>query len=105
MEGFVSCHRLLGPGIYMLLLKGKVVYVGQSNRVMQRLSTHSIDVTEFDDIMFLPCNECDLRRLEAYYIDLHQPARNVMRPMPWPERRIDLASLGLKRRTMRRRRV
>jgi hypothetical protein len=66
------------PGIYFLLRKGRVVYVGQnSGSVDARIYSHSTDRTKpFDDAWWFPCARANLNELERHYIDLFHPPYN-----------------------------
>ena len=61
-------------GIYFLILRGRVVYVGQSVSALNRIATHREKY--FDSYAFLPCKPEDLDRIESLYIHVLQPAQN-----------------------------
>lgn len=97
---------LLGSGVYLLSHKGEVVYVGQAVNLLRRLYTHmNTKWIAFDAIAIIPCERHSLSRCEAQMIEKHWPKGNRRKHLGWPEMKVDLASLGLRVRTMRRRRV
>lgn len=61
-------------GVYFLIKRDKVVYVGQSNSLFTRISQH--DNKEFDRYAFIRCEKSQLDRLESLYIHLLQPPLN-----------------------------
>ena len=61
-------------GIYFLIYNEKVVYVGQSKNVLNRISAHK-DKT-FDSFSYLPCKEHEMDIIESLYIHLLQPKQN-----------------------------
>lgn len=68
-------------GIYFLIKETEasktVVYVGQSTCVMQRLRTHyGSSNIDFNSYSILECAECDLDRLETYFILKYLPRYN-----------------------------
>ena len=66
-------------GVYILLLAGVVVYVGQSVNVPARLRAHRAGgVVAFDDAVFIPCAKKDLKRLEGERIAALRPTHNLM---------------------------
>lgn len=112
MEDFVELP-LHPSGVYMLVWRGRVVYVGQSTNVLSRVSTHrnnyeralkgkptyasrwmgSTRVIRFDKAFVKFCEVRELDRLELELIAKHKPEFNVQ----LRERRavvIDLGALG-----------
>ena len=61
-------------GVYFLLHRGEVVYVGQSVNVYSRIAQHTFK--EFDSFAYIPCRECNLDKLESLYIHVLQPRLN-----------------------------
>lgn len=62
-------------GIYFLIKDGVVVYVGQSNNILTRVSTHS--TFEFDSFNYFEVSSKKrLDNLEAYFIAKFKPAYN-----------------------------
>ena len=42
LDGFIEVTPILGVGVYALLRDGVVVYVGQSKKMLQRISAHKL---------------------------------------------------------------
>ena len=61
-------------GVYFLIFKGKVVYVGQSRNVFQRMAEHQNK--KFDAYAYILCDEDLLDKLESLYIHLLDPPLN-----------------------------
>lgn len=97
---------MLGSGVYLLKCKGVVVYVGQSVELWRRLYTHlNKKWIAFDAVEVIACAKYDLSRIEAQLVEQYAPKGNVKRLRSWPEKTLDLASLGLRPKGMRRRRL
>jgi hypothetical protein len=65
-------------GIYFLLLEERIVYVGQSFSCHRRIAEHAQQGGKlFTSFHILPCDQCDLDRFEALYIEKFQPAYNA----------------------------
>lgn len=60
------------PGVYLLKRRGKVVYVGQSVNVRQRIVCHGV---KYDSAIIIPCG-AERHRLELVLIALYQPVEN-----------------------------
>lgn len=95
---------LFGPGVYLLLSRGVVVYIGQSKVLLRRIYTHANrwnrlqlegvkksklailrgeKVISFDAAWAMPCKLGDLNRLEAEMIAKYDPKHNVLlKPSP-----------------------
>lgn len=94
---FMDITKLLHCGVYALLRRGEVIYVGKSTKPLIRLYSHlrnrgklmgrSINPEAgpivngrgimFDGIWFLPCMLGQLATLEDYFIRKHLPKHNV----------------------------
>jgi hypothetical protein len=61
-------------GIYFLVHKDRVIYVGQSVNVYARISSHTDKV--FDRFTVLPCAKSNLNLVESLYIHTLQPPLN-----------------------------
>ena len=59
-------------GVYFLISKGTVVYVGQSVCIYSRLRAH----INFDRYAYIPCPKGMMDKLESLYIHLLRPERN-----------------------------
>ncbi len=77
MSGFVEVPACPGRGIYLLLYRGKVVYVGKSAcNLFARLGRHSRD-KRFDAIQWAPIeDEYDLDAVEREMIKELRPVYN-----------------------------
>lgn len=65
---------VLHCGIYFLIDKKTVVYVGQSNNIMSRISGHS--VKKYTSIIYIECDKEELDKLETDYIIAFNPKYN-----------------------------
>lgn len=61
-------------GVYFLVHKDEVVYVGQSNNVYSRISQHVDKV--FDKFAFVQCEANLMNKLESLYIHVLKPKLN-----------------------------
>ena len=93
IEQFAPVGALLGPGVYALLYRRQVVYIGQSRLLLKRLYEHrnnylrvrqgrSVAGTPgkailFDDIKIYPCAREDLDRIERLLIKTLNPKCNT----------------------------
>src|SRR6185437_576305 len=93
MLDFQDFSALLGPGVYALVKRGVVIYVGKSRALYLRLYAHRnvaraaakgkpiptwlpIKGFVFDQVFVRPCALADLDRLEAEMIELYKPRYN-----------------------------
>lgn len=65
-------------GVYFLIDKNKVVYVGQSQDVYSRIAQHCDK--QFDRYAFVVCPQKDLDAIESLYIHVLQPPLNGVAP-------------------------
>jgi hypothetical protein len=63
-------------GVYFLIWRGEIRYVGQSINVFHRLDQHKRSGRRFDSYSFIPCEIEDLKELERTYRDLLMPEEN-----------------------------
>lgn len=98
MEGFVNVSAILGSGVYALVRDGVVVYVGQSRKMLGRISAHKSNWGRrtpswlpascrgilFDEVHVLPCRVEDLDEVEATMINLYKPRYNIRVKTPDP---------------------
>ena len=99
LDGFHDITPILRCGIYALIREGVVVYVGQSKKMLARVSAHksnwgrkampawmpaSLRGVLFDEVHVLPCRVEDLDRLERALIDLYKPKYNIQLKQPTP---------------------
>jgi excinuclease UvrABC nuclease subunit len=94
----VEVSAILGAGVYALVRDGVVVYVGQSKRMLSRISAHKSNWGRrtpswlpascrgilFDEVHVMPCRVEDLDRLEQRLINLWKPRYNVQLKAPTP---------------------
>jgi len=109
-HGFMDVTKLIHCGVYALLRKGEVVYVGKSKQPLMRIFRHvsnrgkrlkkkmfggfSSPTYEgkgimFDTVWFLPCMLGQMGTLEVRFIKLYMPKYNIVHnpePKPRPER-------------------
>ncbi len=67
----------LFTGIYFLVCKNKVVYVGQGVNCGSRSLSHQDK--EFDHVFVMPCPRAELNRVEAAFISVLKPQYNAIR--------------------------
>ncbi|MBC8485860.1 MAG: hypothetical protein ISS80_04270 [Candidatus Cloacimonetes bacterium] len=68
-------------GIYFLIEKNDIVYVGQSSEIIHRISNHAKDGNyNFDEFSYIKCPKEFLDNLEAYYIYTFKPKFNSVLP-------------------------
>ena len=63
-------------GVYFLIKNKRVVYVGQSISVWNRISIHAGEGKSFDRAAFIACEKKHLDILEALYIHVFRPSLN-----------------------------
>lgn len=80
VEQIVAGAEPLPPirsGVYFLILKGEVVYVGMATDVVQRITAHMKEKTgKFDSFTLLPVPFSELADVEWAYIQALQPPLN-----------------------------
>lgn len=75
-SGPVAEFKILS-GIYFLLHKKEVVYVGQSVSIMHRVQQHVVDgAKRFDRWCYIPVKQGELTEVERFYITLLRPTYN-----------------------------
>lgn len=90
MGDFVDFSALLGPGVYALVVRGEVVYVGKAKRLLSRFYAHRTSGRRtasrsvfrdkpiyFTHIWACPCKEVDLDRVEREMISRYRPKENT----------------------------
>jgi len=97
LEGFVDVSAILRCGVYALVREGVVVYVGQSKKMLARVSAHksnwgrksvpawmpvSLRGVLFDQVFVLPCRVEQLDTIERAMIDLYKPKYNIAHKAP-----------------------
>ena len=64
-------------GVYFLVARNKIVYVGQSTNVFARVASHiNENKKQFDSCSFIKCNPRTLNVLESLYIHTLKPKYN-----------------------------
>lgn len=109
MEDFVDLTILMRPicGVYMLLERDIVVYVGKSQNVPKRIRDHcnrmaNSEAFRFDQVMVKTCTRFELDRLEFQYLKHYKPIHNKQNlGSEAPILGIDLEALGLKPRLVK----
>lgn len=76
-EGIVSSSAKYKSltGIYFLILKGCIVYIGQSLNIHARIGQHC-GRYDFDSWSFFECDKSELDLVESLYIQAYRPAFN-----------------------------
>lgn len=88
---FFDVSEMLCCGVYVLLRKNVVVYVGQSRKMLKRIYTHDNTIghrspvgykrktkgISFDEVHVRPCKVEELDALEQILIAKYQPRYNV----------------------------
>ncbi len=94
LSGFEDVSALLGPGVYALIKRGVVIYVGKSKSLYQRIYAHRnmaraaakgktiptwmpIRGFVFDQVFIRPCRLEDLDSLEREMVELYKPKFNM----------------------------
>lgn len=102
-HGFIDVTKLIHCGVYALVRKGDVVYVGKSKQPLMRIHTHVLNRGKlikktvnpnagpalngkginFDKVWFLPCMLGQLGVLEIHFIRMYMPKHNqIGKPEP-----------------------
>ena len=69
-------------GVYFLIADREIVYVGQSQNILDRLGKHHAEGRiNFDEYFILPCEKEDLINLETIYIRKFNPKFNRQNDM------------------------
>lgn len=101
LEGFEDVSVVLQSGVYALVKRGTVIYVGKAKRLEARISAHRQSARRaakgqkiptwlpirgfvFDQVFVRPCHVDDLDRLEAEMINLYKPRFNESLKRPGP---------------------
>lgn len=94
LEGFEDVSTLLRSGIYVLVKRGVVIYVGKSKNLYSRIYTHKhfanrgakgkavpswlpVKGMQFDEVHIRYCHVDDLDALEAETINKYKPHYNT----------------------------
>ena len=94
LEGFENCSTLLRSGVYVLVRRGVVIYVGKSKTLYSRIYTHKhfanrgakgkaipswlpVKGMQFDEVHIRYVHVDDLDRVEAETINKYKPHYNM----------------------------
>lgn len=91
LEGFTNISEALRCGIYALVMKGKVIYIGKSKCMLVRIYSHRnakskkgslpswfpIKGIAFDEVHVRVCHPDNLDSLEFDMINLYKPKLNT----------------------------
>lgn len=91
LEGFIDVSQILQGGVYALVHRGIVVYVGKSKVMLGRVYTHRVAWGKkskaqvglkpqkgilFDSIWIRPCPLTEIDAIESAMINLYKPRYN-----------------------------
>lgn len=99
IDGFTDISQCLRAGVYLLVAKGVVIYVGKSRAIIARINAHRrkwIDKRKgrkdsdfipipgllFDEIHIKTCMVEELDNLEREMINLYKPKYNIQLKIP-----------------------
>lgn len=98
LEGFFDASAILRAGVYILVAKGQVIYVGKSKEMLKRVYSHrniyrakrrgdvpswvTLPGIHFDQVFIQPCRLEDLDALEAAMIEKYKPKYNTKLKRP-----------------------
>lgn len=88
VEGAIDVSAMLRPGVYVLLHRGAIVYIGQSKLMLTRVYSHRAAWGRkrtkaqprgviFDEVQVLPCRLEQMDELEAVLIAKYKPRYNT----------------------------
>lgn len=93
LEGFHDTSDLLKGGVYALVYRREVVYVGKAKRMLNRVYAHlsiwaakrkgkvptwlPVDGIYFDEVHIRPCHPDDIDRIEREMIARYKPRLNT----------------------------
>ena len=73
-QEFIAASQ--GPGVYLLLLAGEIVYVGSSLGMGERVEQHRNYHRPFDQVFFIPTTKEERAALERILIKAIKPKQN-----------------------------
>jgi excinuclease UvrABC nuclease subunit len=96
IEGFTSAGQILRSGVYILVHRGVIVYIGKSKSMLGRIYAHRsmwgtkakrrVDYLPkgilFDDVFIRPCPVDLLDELEFEMINIYKPRLNIKLKTP-----------------------
>lgn len=63
-------------GIYFLLRRGRVIYIGKTTNILGRIKQHSHMRKLYDSVRLIPCHEMAMSKYEKRWIIKFQPRYN-----------------------------
>ncbi len=92
LPGFNDASAILQSGVYALVYRGRVVYIGKSKSMIVRVSTHRSNARRktpswlpasakgitFDEVHIQPCHPDVIDELEYSMINLYKPKFNEL---------------------------
>lgn len=69
--------KVLQPTIYLLVLSGRVVYVGQTCSLLQRIFQHRDKGRKFDEVYCIEVERHEMNTVERSFISMFLEALNV----------------------------
>jgi hypothetical protein len=64
-------------GVYFLIDKGEIVYVGKSDHLLTRVAAHQSGEMDFDAVSYIAAEGVEQYRLEQLYIAKFKPKHNI----------------------------
>lgn len=90
LGGFINASEILRSGVYALVWKGEVVYIGKSKAMLVRIYSHRsaargkspswlpVKGIVFDEVHIRPCSLAVIDELEYQMINLYKPKYNIL---------------------------
>lgn len=95
IDGFTDVSALLRGGIYILISRGEVVFVGKaSSQMLARITTHRslakksappwvpIQGVVFDQVLIRQVHPDQIDEIHSALIDVYSPRHNIRIPFP-----------------------
>jgi len=93
LSGFIDVSAVLQGGVYALVHRGEIVYIGKAKRMLNRVYAHlniasakakrtvpswlPIKGVYYDAVFIRPCHPDRVDALEREMIDLYRPRHNI----------------------------
>lgn len=92
LAGFCDASAFLQSGVYALVHRGQVVYIGKAKAMITRVATHRSNARRktpswlpdsakgivFDEVHIQPCHPDRIDELEYAMINLYKPRCNIL---------------------------
>lgn len=92
IPGFNDASQFLQSGVYALVHKGEVIYIGKAKAMIVRVATHRSNARRktpswlpdsakgivFDEVHIQPCHPDRIDELEYSMINLYKPRYNIL---------------------------